>query len=1372
MQDVEQSLPDTPPQLKLSMNPHEDDPSDEDYNSDICSEAGQSFAGDSFVGGASIAMPIYEDEELDEGDAVSLAASSLADSRHRRRAFNRSTSFDSNMNDSTAAGAGSSHHQRLLRRSASSRQFLEQQQRIFERSSQVSMTDSEDEEWYSEIEDEDDDEDEEDMTDGGTVASNVSGVDIEAKKLRNYRQGTVLCWLVAAICSLVLMWVGIVNAPSNKRVVSPSYSVTKDNETEHTTLLEHTIVQQFSTELSHGRSHLQHLAWTITNQAAVGMLEEKNSAAKNATSTWPFVTLPAWEQLTNNRENAEWTAYAPIVPQEVYTLWNEYARKQLDQPATNGSVVKTEHALNIPLYQITSGKHKDSLFLTDVYHEQPWLEAILNSIMLSGDKAASKALLLPPNADNSWLIEGSSDTFAVESRPNGTLRGRRQLNEDRTNNSPLVLLVQPIMATLSSPLVVVGFAFKLMHLNSLLNTASWATTANELRHAHFMLQPSCGDGDSQLQIKPVAQFMLVHEGNNITTWRSTNDVDLTADTVPIRMRSDLLLAYTNKNSTCSLDILISAPLPNQSPTGSITNEVGMNPQLYALLFVAALVLVFSGAYCTFHLYDNAVQKRQSNILDAAHRTTAIVSEMFPQQVQRRIFAAAQNEGSSNPHINAKNFQGQAPIKEYGFGHSGSEEFTISPRRRRAGFKDQMNSALATAEDELLNDTSLHKNLIQHPDEKPIADLFPETSIMFADITGFTAWSSMREPSQVFMLLESIFKKYDEIAKRRRVFKVETVGDCYVAACGVPDARKEHAVVMARYARDCLHAFRKLTTQLEISLGPDTSDLGMRFGLHSGPVTAGVLRGDRARFQLFGDTMNTTARIESTGAKNRIHLSQEIADLLIEAGRSHWVVRREDKVVAKGKGELQTFWLEIKSNKARAKDDKLRQSTVSTMLESELFNRSSGNLSHTDNRSFHSYDASTVVSRTQSVQIMTANQTVSAKHARLVDWITDLLIRNLQSVSARRESLQIPSDNEEDLQRLEATNGIMAYGVETRSVLDELQDVIVLPQFDIKAAQNERDPNLVDLGQIVCAQIHDYVQTISVMYRDNPFHNFEHVSHVTMSVTKLLSRIIAPTEDCQTDASLHDHTYGITSDPLTRFAVIFSALIHDVDHQGVTNAELIAEHANIASVYDNKSIAEQNSVDIAWELLMDDHFTDFRRAIYTTEKEFCRFRQLVVNAVIATDIMDKDLSKARKERWNIAFAEDALAVKETNLQATNRRATIVIEHLIQASDVVHTMQHWHIFRKWNERLFKERYKAYREGRCNSDPSLGWYDGEKGFFDFYVIPLAKKLKNCGVFGVSSDEYLNYATQNRREWESKGQSIVEEMMDNVRQDAGEYD
>ena len=139
-----------------------------------------------------------------------------------------------------------------------------------------------------------------------------------------------------------------------------------------------------------------------------------------------------------------------------------------------------------------------------------------------------------------------------------------------------------------------------------------------------------------------------------------------------------------------------------------------------------------------------------------------------------------------------------------------------------------------------------------------------------------------------------------------------------------------------------------------------------------------------------------------------------------------------------------------------------------------------------------------------------------------------------------------------------------------------------------------------------------------------------------------------------------------------------------------------------------------------------------------------------------DIMDKDLKVLRNARWEKAFksgedgssgssADDSKSDGTTSV--VNRKATIVLEHLIQASDVCHTMQHWHVYRKWNERLFREMYQAYLDGRIDKDPSESWYEGEIGFFDFYIIPLAKKLETCGVFGVSSHEYLTYAQANRQ-------------------------
>jgi hypothetical protein len=222
------------------------------------------------------------------------------------------------------------------------------------------------------------------------------------------------------------------------------------------------------------------------------------------------------------------------------------------------------------------------------------------------------------------------------------------------------------------------------------------------------------------------------------------------------------------------------------------------------------------------------------------------------------------------------------------------------------------------------------------------------------------------------------------------------------------------------------------------------------------------------------------------------------------------------------------------------------------------------------------------------------------------------------------------------------------------------------------------------------------------------------------------------------------------------------------HSGVPNPQLIKEGTKLAAFYKGKSIAEQNSVDLAWDLLNEDSYSSLRAAIYRDDIERKRFRQLVVNSVMATDIMDADLKILRNARWNKAFSEASL--QESMVQSTNRKATIVIEHLIQASDVAHTMQHWHIYRKWNERLFEEMYNAFIDGRAEKNPAEFWYQGELGFFDFYIVPLAKKLEECGVFGVSSEEYLNYALRNRQKWSDKGQQIVGDMMQKLSQGASQ--
>jgi class 3 adenylate cyclase len=726
------------------------------------------------------------------------------------------------------------------------------------------------------------------------------------------------------------------------------------------------------------------------------------------------------------------------------------------------------------------------------------------------------------------------------------------------------------------------------------------------------------------------------------------------------------------------------------------------------IFATAIAVTFFLMAMTFLIYDRFVNRRNAKVVNAAARSNAIVSSLFPSNVRDRIYEEAEEKNKA-----AKNSS------------------MLAPQSRLKDFLNNGGFDAEVLEDE--DDIAVFKT-------KPIAELFPETTIMFADIAGFTAWSSSREPAQVFMLLETLYHAFDDIAKKRRVFKVETVGDCYVAVSGLPDPRKDHAVVMARFAKDCMHRMHFLTKRLEVSLGPDTAELSLRIGLHSGPVTAGVLRGERSRFQLFGDTMNTASRLESTGLRDRIQISQDTANILIRAGKAEWFKPRDDVVVAKGKGEIKTYWLSVgeKGNGTSAtesthnSEDGGFNSLAQTLGGSDIDGTGSGH------------------------QIY---RLASEKATRLIDWNVDILARLLKQKMASRKMSVFRSG---------AVHSSVHEANIVGTVLDEVKEVINLPAFDIRSVKHQQDPDAIELEPAVMCQLREYVSNVAAMYKDNSFHNFEHASHITMSVVKLLSRIVAPADvvvqnEGQKKAifasKLHDHTYGITSDPLTQFACVFSALIHDIDHSGVSNTQLIKEGSKIATFYKNKSVAEQNSVDLAWDLLMDSTFEDLRNLIYSTQDEKDRFRQLVVNSVMATDIMDKDLKQLRNARWEKAFSLDH--VEENSRENTNRKATIVIEHLIQASDVAHTMQHWHIYRKWNEKLFVEMYNAFENGRADKNPADFWYKGELGFFDFYIIPLAKKLKDCGVFGVSSDEYLNYAMRNRQEWEDRGQQVVREMM-----------
>jgi hypothetical protein len=423
------------------------------------------------------------------------------------------------------------------------------------------------------------------------------------------------------------------------------------------------------------------------------------------------------------------------------------------------------------------------------------------------------------------------------------------------------------------------------------------------------------------------------------------------------------------------------------------------------------------------------------------------------------------------------------------------------------------------------------------------------------------------------------------------------------------------------------------------------------------------------------------------------------------------LERKDTVFVKGKGMMNTYWIDIRR------------------------------ICATSDTNVEQLNQPCVKSRAKDI-------------SRMVEWNVDVFIRLLKQVFAHRSGASRSRFFIPDLLKV----------VNKNPPIEELTISIKLEDYDINS-QMKFDENSIHLEPEVENQLRQFLKEIAGLYKDHPFHNFEHASHVVMSTTKLLSRLDTGLRSNKSRQSNNQWSKGrVLIDPLAKLAIAFSALIQDVDHPGVPNSQLIEEESLLAQQYNGKSVTEQNAVDKAWKLFAQPSFITLHKCIFTSEYDVKRFRQLVVNAVLATDIIDPELKEIRDYHWKRAFSISKVSTPQLQEKFRNHKAALVIEHIIQASDVCHYMQHWKIYEKWNELRFQEQYAAYKNGRLTTDPSSTWYDDELNFFDQYIIPLAKKLKLCADFGVTCDEFLDYAKDNRLEWETKGHEITKMFLEKL--------
>lgn len=186
-------------------------------------------------------------------------------------------------------------------------------------------------------------------------------------------------------------------------------------------------------------------------------------------------------------------------------------------------------------------------------------------------------------------------------------------------------------------------------------------------------------------------------------------------------------------------------------------------------------------------------------------------------------------------------------------------------------------------------------------EAVTAESFELVTIYFSDIVGFTSLSAESTPMQVVELLNRLYTLFDSIIERFDVYKVETIGDAYMVASGLPQRNDTHAREIARMSIE----FLKTMKTFSIPHRPDRK-LQLRIGIHSGPVCAGVVGLKMPRYCLFGDTVNTSSRMESNGLPLKIHISQQTMSILRQL--SCFIMTERGLVEMKGKGSQRTYWL--------------------------------------------------------------------------------------------------------------------------------------------------------------------------------------------------------------------------------------------------------------------------------------------------------------------------------------------------------------------------------------------------------------------------------------------------------------------------------
>jgi len=236
----------------------------------------------------------------------------------------------------------------------------------------------------------------------------------------------------------------------------------------------------------------------------------------------------------------------------------------------------------------------------------------------------------------------------------------------------------------------------------------------------------------------------------------------------------------------------------------------------------------------------------------------------------------------------------------------------------------------TAEEEFHKQRKLSERLLLNVLPQPIAeqlkrgkqiiaDRFSKATVLFADIVNFTSYSASHSPEEVVDLLNRIFSEFDALVKRHDLEKIKTIGDAYMLVSGVPTPRDDHISAAANMALDMLAVIQKFRS-------PCGQPVTLRIGIHTGPVVGGVISKHRFTYDLWGDTVNVTSRMESQGEAGRI----QVTDAVYQQLKNDYLFQERGLLMVKGKGLMSTYWLlgrRVESSEASPPDDAPNDDTL-------------------------------------------------------------------------------------------------------------------------------------------------------------------------------------------------------------------------------------------------------------------------------------------------------------------------------------------------------------------------------------------------------------------------------------------------------------